>query len=310
MSRAARSISVGLPTLSFPASTARTLRALKQQGIEQLELIIAISSASSEPIGRAQEELRMLPKSWHVLLLTTERDLSPSENFSRCLQAASGELFMWVADDDYLAQEFIAHAVPLFEVNGLAGVTPAITYFTSDGRTLGTEYPSYTGARRTHKYWRDVSAAGGFYGLYRREALLRACPLGSFPGWDIAFLGRLVAQGEIVCLASDHLYRGWTERDPLQFGNEISPHVPRWFPARSAPSTAFLILSLRELADQARRSGQRISMRQVLEISGFAARQEIHLRRAWIVRRFPWMRPIKRLLWGVTPPSVSGSGPP
>jgi FkbM family methyltransferase len=198
-------VSVGIPTYGRPEGLDRTLRLITGQSWRNLEIIVS-DNASPGP-----EVLNVL-KRWsasdkRVRVLRQPRNIGPHANFVQVLQAASGRLFMWAADDDEWHPDFIArcapHAMegvsvmPPYEVlnratgERRAGVLPRL-----DGRDAEADLPAFLANMQPTI----------LYGLHPRELLSAVFRPDRYDFADCALVARLILAGGVRTLDGEPLY--------------------------------------------------------------------------------------------------------
>jgi len=98
-------VTVGIPTFNRPAGLERTLECIRQQSYTNLEIIVSdncSTDANVLPIlnkhAAADSRLRVYVQ---------EKNISIVPNFEFLLSQASGDYFMWAADDDFWDSNFI-----------------------------------------------------------------------------------------------------------------------------------------------------------------------------------------------------------
>ena len=121
-------------------------------------------------------------------------------NFKFVLGQATGEFFMWAADDDEWNRQFIERC--LANMGSAASVVSGcdILFRTTGHRdvvalpTLNLSLGTYLNLRM---FLRDL-APGFIYGVHRRESLHWVLSESPFDWWDCYFVARQIAEGGIV----------------------------------------------------------------------------------------------------------------
>ena len=120
-------------------------------------------------------------------------------NFRSGLDQATGDYFMWLADDDWLDSDYVARCVDVLDdpavvlANGdaiyYAGERPPVT-------EAGIDLTQASAARRVLGYYTQVVRNAAFYGLSRTEAR-RVVVLDNALGSDWVHVAELAALGAI-----------------------------------------------------------------------------------------------------------------
>ena len=97
-------ITVGLPVFNGAAHLQVTINAILSQTYENIELIICDNASTDETLKIAT---LFTSQDNRVKLIKNESNIGIFNNFSRALQEASGEYFMWAAYDDLHSPDFI-----------------------------------------------------------------------------------------------------------------------------------------------------------------------------------------------------------
>ena len=108
-------VSVGIPTFNHPEGLRRTLEYITQQTYSNLEIIV---SDNCSP-GRETEDVvrEFTDRDLRIQYFRQEENIGPTLNFQFVLEAATGEYFMWAADDDAWEPSFISYMVEALENN-------------------------------------------------------------------------------------------------------------------------------------------------------------------------------------------------
>lgn len=198
-------VSVGLPTYNRAGSLRRAIESVLAQDYPNFELVIS-DNASSDGTQAMCEEFARSDR--RVRYHRQPENRGAVANFLEALERASGEFFMWLADDDWLDPSYLsACAEGLLRDPDCALVCGRARYyrgsvlaFQEDPVNLLSQSPS----ERVRGYYRRVATNGTFYGVMRR-ALLSRIPISNIVGGDwlivaaIAFFGKVrTVDGAVV----------------------------------------------------------------------------------------------------------------
>jgi glycosyltransferase involved in cell wall biosynthesis len=176
-------VSVGIPAYNRPEGVSRTLECMTNQSHANLEVIV---SDNCSPDGRVTEVLHeWSKKDRRISVYRQPANRGAFDNFRFLLKKASGEFFMWAADDDAWQPFFVKGLVELLmheDSSTVAAIFEA-RYFTKWPRLLpffpeGTEFyvfRSSSSSRRIEHMLRH-NYGNLFYSLYRKTILDRFFP--------------------------------------------------------------------------------------------------------------------------------------
>jgi glycosyltransferase involved in cell wall biosynthesis len=164
-------VSVGIPCYDRPEGLRRTLDCITGQSYADLEIIVA-DNASTDT-GVREVAMAFMARDPRVRYVRHDTNIGGYRNFRFVLAQATGEFFMWAADDDEWAPEFVGFCVANIGDSG-----SIMTAFSVLNRTTSVcetvTLPELSG-RRANPY--DVRLfvrkmlPSMIYGLHRREAL-------------------------------------------------------------------------------------------------------------------------------------------
>lgn len=117
-------VSIGLPVYNGEKYLRRAIDSLLAQDYEGFELIIS-DNASTDRTAEICQKYQL--KDHRVHYYRNENNMGGAWNFSRVLELASGEFFMWTADDDIWKPEFISSLLTELQNHPEAGVAMCAT---------------------------------------------------------------------------------------------------------------------------------------------------------------------------------------
>lgn len=91
-------VSVGIPTYNRPEGLRRTLECITGQTYQNLEIIVSDNCSPGPETERVVREF--MEKDSRIQYFKQEENKGPTFNFRFVLEKATGEYFMWAADDD------------------------------------------------------------------------------------------------------------------------------------------------------------------------------------------------------------------
>ncbi len=92
-------VSVGIPTYNRPEGLRRTLKCITGQTYRNLEIIVSDNCSPGPETEAIVREF--MDRDSRIQYFCQEKNRGPEFNFKFVLEKATGEYFMWAADDDY-----------------------------------------------------------------------------------------------------------------------------------------------------------------------------------------------------------------
>lgn len=190
-------VSIGIPTYNGAKRIGSTLMAILNQRYPNLEVIIS-DNCSSDNTDSVCVELSKKNKGIHYFRQKENIGIIP--NFEFVLSKASGDFFMWVADDDSLETGILKKYVDFLVLHqDYSLVSGEIRYWSGDSavfdeKNFGMEYSSPED--RVAKYYSKVKHGAIFYGLMPIH-VAKSIKLKNRMGEDwhvvakVAFLGKI-----------------------------------------------------------------------------------------------------------------------
>jgi len=208
-------VSVGIPTYNRCGYLKEVVEAILTQSYRNLEIIISDDCSSDETEGYCQAMAREDPR---LIYIRQSTNIGSEKNFEYVFQRATGDFFMWHADDDLCEPDYISKLLAHFsEDNSVVLCCSDVKIVDANGVFLRTTklkeiYPSndWENARKSFflfpkSYPKNSATHFAIYGIFRASAL-RECGLslsgwkGILTTWETAFLARLSTIGKIVAV--------------------------------------------------------------------------------------------------------------
>lgn len=164
-------VSVGVPTFERPDGLRRTLSHLVAQTYRRLEIVVSDNASSNPDVERVIAEFTS--RDSRIRYFRQEHNLGAMANFKFVLAQATGEYFMWAADDDEWSPEFVEKCLR----ESIAGESVAChfdTLFRASRRREANRMPSLdpaVGAFSNVKEFLACMQPSIIYGLHPRASL-------------------------------------------------------------------------------------------------------------------------------------------
>jgi glycosyltransferase involved in cell wall biosynthesis len=172
-------VSVGIPTYNRPAGLRRTLACIAGQTYTNLEIMV---SDNCSPSPEVEDILRLAAAGDpRIRFVRHASNMGAIRNLTYLCEQATGEFFMWAADDDGWENTFIEkHLAILVSHPHLSIAMCQTTYRLTGGETLfprfqqGLAFNSLVPNSSERRVRLAVGQNFGelFYGLYRRSSLI------------------------------------------------------------------------------------------------------------------------------------------
>lgn len=201
-------VSVGIPTFNRAATLQRALASVLGQDYPELEVVVSDNASADETREVCSQIAAGDPR---VRYLRKPANCGPTENFMEVLRQARGEYFMWLGDDDWLADpSYVSRCATFLVANPDFSLACGVSRYFRNGAFLregrSIELPQTSPAERVAGYYAAVDDNGTFYGVMRREPVLR---IGMKPviGNDWLFVAAVAFLGKVTTLPGTSVHR-------------------------------------------------------------------------------------------------------
>jgi glycosyltransferase involved in cell wall biosynthesis len=196
-------VSVGIPTYNRPDGLLRTLSCISQQTHNRLEIIVSDNCSSTYDVESVVRPF--MDADPRIRFYRQQTNIGAWNNFMFVLAQATGEYFMWAADDDEWHLQFIEKC--------LGHIGPAVSVMSGysalwrvSGRTEGRApcpLDPGLGAYENLRLFLSGPVSSLFYGLHRRTSVQWVLSESPFDWWDCYFVARQIAGGGFATFAED-----------------------------------------------------------------------------------------------------------
>ncbi len=207
-------VTVGIPTYNRPDGLERTLKCILDQTYANLEIIVSDNCSTDAAVLPVLEKYAAQDK--RVKFYLQEKNLTIVPNFQFLLDKASGDYFMWAADDDLWDDNFIEVCV-----NGMLANNDAVLCMT-DLKIVGTDGEAKKskldrGFMQPNLFVRNFNFVKStdenkyfFCGLYK-TTLVKNITFNNSWGGDHMFIFEALSKGKFLYLpgvSNFYYYRG------------------------------------------------------------------------------------------------------
>jgi glycosyltransferase involved in cell wall biosynthesis len=201
-------VSVGLPTYNRAAQLRRAIESVLAQDYPNLELVISDNGSTDETEAICTEFSR---KDSRVRYIRHSVNRGMTFNFRTVLEEARGQYFMWLGDDDWMGPSLVSRcASVIVEDPEQAIVSGRPKHCDTEGKVLYDgdciNLQQDSRKERVCAYLWQIRYDGAFYGLMRREQLLRN-PVQNVLAGDWLLISSIIFTGKLTTLKDVHVYR-------------------------------------------------------------------------------------------------------
>jgi glycosyltransferase involved in cell wall biosynthesis len=166
-------VSIGIPTYNRPDGLRRTLNCLLEQSHRHLEIIVSDNASTDDGVRQVCREFA--GRDARVRVFHQPVGLGIVMNFRFVLMQASGDCFMWAADDDEWDPRFVEVCLAKLRQGAVTAMTTSTLYLRHQGKRAVQSAP------RLELGMSRYAAVAAFllrpypnmiYGLHRRQDLL------------------------------------------------------------------------------------------------------------------------------------------
>jgi glycosyltransferase involved in cell wall biosynthesis len=199
-------VSIGLPTYNRSQKLERAMDFVLAQDYQNIEVIIS-DNASTDATPQVCQ--RLCSHDRRVRYIRQPTNIGPSANYREVLRAASGEMYMALADDDWIHPNYVSACLDkllsspdLVLVCGQAQMYREGKFsHSSVATTLLDDSPS----DRVVRYYKTVAENGAFHGIVRRDLLMGLPWMPNVMAGDWLWMASIAFRGKIATLDSTQI---------------------------------------------------------------------------------------------------------
>ena len=223
-----RTATIAIPTFNRLDTLPQAVASALAQDYAALEVVIC-DNASTD--GTENYCRTLAAADGRVRYVRHAENIGALGNFEAALAAASGEYFMWLADDDWIDANYLTECICALERGAeLAG--GRAHWFGGDVE-MNVEAPltlsAGTGTARVRDFYRTVTRNSVFYGVYRTATVRGLGPVPEPTGGDWMFVALAALAGPVETVGATAINRavGGASDTILGAGWAIPPGVVR-----------------------------------------------------------------------------------
>ncbi|MEH2591195.1 glycosyltransferase family 2 protein [Bradyrhizobium sp. AZCC 1721] len=189
-------VSIGIPTFNRPAGLRRTLQLICGQTYSNLEILVSDNASPGSETERAVQEFSEVDA--RIKYFRQPANIGPIANFRFVLANASGEYFMWAADDDEWDARFVETC--------LAAASPSCSVMTKfntlfrarnvcEENPIPELSPNAKVFQNVENYF-SIMQPSLFYGLHPRRSILFTLKGSYFDFYDCYVVLRIILEND------------------------------------------------------------------------------------------------------------------
>jgi len=201
-------VTVLVPTYNRAATLRRAIDSVLAQTHRDLKVLISDNASPDDTpaVGEAYE--RADPR---VRYVRQPHNITPVPNFSWLLSHADTEFVLMVADDDWLAPDYVERCLAVMDADPTLAIVTGVNYYDADDArhhlARNLDLTESSSSLRVLRYLRGRWSSTAFYGLLRTSAVRPALPISNVMGADWIFIAAVVFAGRAVTTSETHLNR-------------------------------------------------------------------------------------------------------
>jgi glycosyltransferase involved in cell wall biosynthesis len=200
----APAVSVGMPVFNGETYVEVAISSVLAQTFDDLELVICDNASTDRTAEICQD---YAARDRRVRYFRNPQNLGAAPNYNLALSYARGRYFKWLAHDDRMTPSYLAKTVRVLDERTDAVLcNSVVSYIDQNGAPIGLYNSglaladSQSAAARFGWMVLRSHSCVDFFGLIRRETLVRSLQHGSFHGADRALLAQLAIRGRLIQL--------------------------------------------------------------------------------------------------------------
>jgi len=192
-------VSIGMPVYNRPDGLRRALTCLTGQTYRNVEIIVSDNCSPGIDVKHVVESFIQYDK--RISYFRQEASLGIAGNFKYVLKQATGDYFMWAADDDEWDKDFIKICLADLLAEGVVSVMSNFsTLYRHNGESVKGVMPELSpslGMAGNALAFLNCMTPSLFYGLHKRQNITFFLEECFFDFFDCYFMLRLILQGEV-----------------------------------------------------------------------------------------------------------------
>jgi len=206
-------VSIGIPTFNRASSLVTAIESVLKQTYPNIQLLISDNASIDETQSICENFCK---NDVRVTYIRQKSNLGATNNFKEVLKHSNGEFFMWLGDDDWIDDNYIAKCIKILAENPDYSLVCGICNyyikekFIEQGQIINLEQEDKSD--RVLSYYQQVSDNGTFYGLMRTNQISNI-PIKNVMGGDWLMIATISFLGKVKTLSNTFVNRQVREND-------------------------------------------------------------------------------------------------
>jgi glycosyltransferase involved in cell wall biosynthesis len=197
-------VTVGIPVYNRLEGFERAIKSVLAQTYSHLQILISNDNSPNPSIDLLAKKYANLDS--RILYTYHSNSLRTVGNFEWLKSNAKGKYFVWLADDDWMENDYIEKCVSFLEVNSDYAMAGGLCYYHESPDKIIHSSSSFSLSQdiyfqRMFTFFRKVTLNGYFYGL-QRTSIVREYILPNQLGFDWNLIGYVCFRGKIKILSN------------------------------------------------------------------------------------------------------------
>jgi glycosyltransferase involved in cell wall biosynthesis len=222
-------VTVGIPTYNRPEGLRRTLQAITSQTFKNIEIIVSDNNSENPMVRDVIEDFKNRDE--RIVSYSQNKNIGAINNFKFVLEKASGNYYMWAADDDEWNAGFIEELISIIGDRSAAFSNYAVKYGKS-GRIDHIKIAVSAMGKNKYEQARNFlqeRIPSIFYGLYRTNDIKWFVNTSELFDWyDCYLIFKIILLHDGFAFSSKELYTAGIHGSSYEF-KPIKPNNKRIF---------------------------------------------------------------------------------
>lgn len=201
-------VSIGVPTYNRPEGLKRTLESLIKQTYSNIEIVISDNCSTNADVEKVIDKFLSDKR---IKYFKQPINKGAAYNFSFVLDKSTGKYFKFLADDDWLDNNYVESCLTFLEENADYSVAYGIGNLISiEGEFIRLD-PKMDivfdqADKRVKYYYEKVLYNSPFYGIFRKEQFLTFFSIGNAIALDWVIIARFAFIGKCKLIEKTNSY--------------------------------------------------------------------------------------------------------
>jgi glycosyltransferase involved in cell wall biosynthesis len=208
-------VSVGIPTFNRASSLVTAIESVLKQTYSNIELVISDNASTDNTQSICENFCK---NDVRITYIRQESNLGATNNFIEVLKHSTGEYFMWLGDDDWIDNNYVAECTEiLIDHLDHSLICGKCKYyidkeFFRQGDIINIDEDNQ--CSRLLSYYKQVSDNGTFYGIMRTNQISNI-PIKNTMGGDWFVIAAISFLGKVKTIPTTVIYRQARQNDSL-----------------------------------------------------------------------------------------------